>query len=1193
MADMQTHVTARPGFRGLDLKPGYDSGDRLLETFYVPVLSRAVKYDRSVGYFRSSSLAAAAKGISRFINSGGVIRLLCGAEITPADRNALLNKDVLDEAFARRLAASLVTDDEVARRRLEVLAWLAKEKRLEIRIAIPVDASGQPLTTSNGETYFHEKIGVLRDARGDGIAFQGSVNESATAWARNFESFSVYASWNATATHFSYWANKFEDRWEGKVPGFKVYNLPEAARLQLISLAPDQMPDEVDPEEPPAVGDDAVVARYLLEAPRLIGAERLAEATTGVKLFPHQRQVVARLADTYPRSWLVADEVGLGKTISAGMSLRRLLLDGRVRKVLILAPANVCRQWQDELFEKFGLWIPRLDGNKIYGAHPSEVRKLPSGANPYAEHPVLIASSHLARRVEHHELVLAAGPYDLVILDEAHHARRTHFNDEDYRPGRLLQLLDKITQSGAAKAIWLLTATPMQLHPVELRDLLLHAGLDGAMANEHVFLEYFRQLAREGNEPNWDWLNRTLQSTPRPPAGPAEKAVLDRIRRQVGVVEAAHIERFGTDGASAAEITSNLSPAGHDALRLWLRTLSPVGQFVTRHSRETLKAYYARGLLRQKPPDRDVRPVIIDFLPEEQELYDQLDEWIDRLMEAHGKRRGAGLVLTVYRRRLTSSWAAIRKTLMRRLNREELTLDDDFLEEAEGELDTGLGGTVDDSQAVPLTEEELSELRAYVEAMRNVPDSKFEQLRRDLDAARSAGHSTIVFTQFTDTLDDLRDRLFHSYRSQLATFTGDGGRIFREHEGWVEIAKRDLVDAIRSGRVTLLLATDAASEGLNLQACSYLINYDMPWNPMRVEQRIGRIDRLGQVRDVVHIRNYFIEGTVEELVYSALASRITTFTTLLGNLQPILGETERTFQTIFRAPRHERQATQELALSRLMESIDSVEKNGIDLTLEDPMPVPDYPPSPVTLKDLQDVLVDRFGSILDEPGRPVTWDPSRASRDPDGWTALATYGHPRVRDELARHVVKSLPDNSALVIVGEPDGPAVAVRADRSPPELIRSLADVDDLGVAHARGDAERLARDLLSREVNARKARADQMRRTQRRQATASFRRRFVDLIRSTIAAGCAASRYEGGAGKDPMSVWFELTYDRTSPFAYAEAFRRKLQVPLVELTSTDLATMLKPIPDEQWRVIRATRGLDLANLMREFNENGQSPA
>lgn len=107
-------------------------------------------------------------------------------------------------------------------------------------------------------------------------------------------------------------------------------------------------------------GVDAVVARYMRIAPRLVGAESLAEATIGLELFPHQRQVAERLAGLYPRSWLLADEVGLGKTISAGISLRRLVLDGRVRRALILAPANVCRQWQDELFEKkFGLWVPR------------------------------------------------------------------------------------------------------------------------------------------------------------------------------------------------------------------------------------------------------------------------------------------------------------------------------------------------------------------------------------------------------------------------------------------------------------------------------------------------------------------------------------------------------------------------------------------------------------------------------------------------------------------------------------------------------------------------------------------------------------------------------------------------------------------------------------------------------------------
>src|ERR1019366_1751838 len=205
-------------------------GDRVLDTLYVPALSRASSYDRSVGYFRSSSLSVAARGMSRFINGGGRVRLLCGAEITPADRDALLGRATLDGAFADRLAERLITEDEVSRRRLEVLAWLAREGRLEVRIAIAVDDNGAPLVGGDQDPYFHEKIGVLRDAHGDGVAFQGSVNESATAWTRNFESFSVYASWDATATYCSFWANKFEQHWSGGLKGFRVYALPDAAR---------------------------------------------------------------------------------------------------------------------------------------------------------------------------------------------------------------------------------------------------------------------------------------------------------------------------------------------------------------------------------------------------------------------------------------------------------------------------------------------------------------------------------------------------------------------------------------------------------------------------------------------------------------------------------------------------------------------------------------------------------------------------------------------------------------------------------------------------------------------------------------------------------------------------------------------------------------------------------------------------
>lgn len=435
--------------RDLDLPPVFDSGDDILGSFYVPALSRATQYDRSAGYFRSSAIAIAARGVSRFVQGGGQMRLLVGAEVGEEDREALRGAVVLPGDFAARLADGLVTEDEISRRRLEVLAWLVQAGRLEIRVAIAVDhKTGEPLVSGNSPPYFHTKIGVLRDAEGDGVAFEGSVNETAQGWGRNFEQFSVFPSWGFAAIYFEHWANRFESYWNGSVLGFKVYAMPEAVEQRLLSYASHDGLDKRDPEEPEPPQAPGAVARYLRAAPRLVGAEGLAEATSAVTLQPHQRQVVARLADEYPRSWLVADEVGLGKTISAGMALRCLLLSGQIEHALILAPASVCRQWQDELFEKFGLWIPRLDEGKVFGAYPDDVRPLEAGENPFATERVLIVSSHLARRREYQDRLLAAAPYDLLVVDEAHHARRK-IEEDRYRPGRLLELLDRVDEAAA------------------------------------------------------------------------------------------------------------------------------------------------------------------------------------------------------------------------------------------------------------------------------------------------------------------------------------------------------------------------------------------------------------------------------------------------------------------------------------------------------------------------------------------------------------------------------------------------------------------------------------------------------------------------------------------------------------------------------------------------------------------------
>jgi hypothetical protein len=502
----------------------------------------------------------------------------------------------------------------------------------------------------------------------------------------------------------------------------------------------------------------------------------------------------------------------------------------------------------------------------------------------------------------------------------------------------------------------------MQVHPVELVDLLRHVGLSGALERYETFARYHAELSKPDAEINWQFLHRTLESSPALPENGADRALLETMTVKFGVVQRDRIARFGREGEDPAALAQGLGTDGRRELRAWLRHRGPVGQLVTRHSRVTLKRYRDQGLLNEPVADRDVRAVPIPFTREEEILYKELDGLLDRLMQAHGTKRGAGFVLTIYRRRLTSSWEAIRRTLRRRLARERLTLELDLLAEADDELDDGEGTTIDDATAIPLSDADLAEIERYLDDLDDVADSKFDQLRKDIDVARGARRAVIVFTQFTDTLESLRDRLHGAYRSHLATYTGDGGRVWLEDEGWTPVSKQQLVEALRSGRVSVLLATDAASEGLNLQAASYLINYDLPWNPMRVEQRIGRIDRIGQPAPVVAIRNYVIPGTVEQSVYSALADRIDVFSGLVGQLQPILGATEDSFRVIFKAPASERASVERHAIESLLARVDELEAGGIELSDEDPMPLPEHAPSPITLEELHQCLVENSTS---------------------------------------------------------------------------------------------------------------------------------------------------------------------------------------------------------------------------------------
>ena len=217
----------------------------------------------------------------------------------------------------------------------------------------------------------------------------------------------------------------------------------------------------------------------------------------------------------------------------------------------------------------------------------------------------------------------------------------------------------------------------------------------------------------------------------------------------------------------------------------------------------------------------------------------------------------------------------------------------------------------------------------------------------------------MVFTQYTDTMRFLRDQLQRDGERGLMCFSGAGGEIPMSDGGWRTIDRDEAKWRFSLGEADILLCTDAAAEGLNFQFCGALVNYDMPWNPMRVEQRIGRIDRLGQEHRDIQIVNLHYEGTVETDVYRALRERINIFETVVGRLQPILARLPGTITETVLAGREDRESSRARARETVeQQARESQSRSGFDLdeVLAEDLTMPERYEAPVTLGDLNRVI---------------------------------------------------------------------------------------------------------------------------------------------------------------------------------------------------------------------------------------------
>lgn len=322
------------GLRNLNLKKAYDSdSDEILDEFYIPVLSQAISYKRLVGFFSSSSLAVAARGISDFIRRGGYMKLITSAKLQKADIEAI--KEAYEEP--ERVIESVIINDlehldnEFIKDHVRALGWMIANKRLNIKVAIVYGEEGFPLDEREIGTrgIFHPKIGILEDGDGDKISFSGSDNESATAWLENIEEFKVFRSWEESEREYlNSDINRFEKFWNGKTKRTRIIDIPTAVREKLIEIAPNNI-------------EELNLEKWL--------RKRRIETKRKIILRDYQNQAIENWFK-HNRKGIFEMATGTGKTFTALGCLKKLMEDEKRLVTVIACPySHLVKQWEDNI----------------------------------------------------------------------------------------------------------------------------------------------------------------------------------------------------------------------------------------------------------------------------------------------------------------------------------------------------------------------------------------------------------------------------------------------------------------------------------------------------------------------------------------------------------------------------------------------------------------------------------------------------------------------------------------------------------------------------------------------------------------------------------------------------------------------------------------------------------------------------
>ncbi len=839
-------------------------------------LQGAVSYDRIAGYFCSSVLEIAGEAMEQI---SGKIRIICNSTISAADvRVAGLASQRLKQEWGAFEPENVYTSPNEAARLLKLYDLLSSGK-MEIRV-LPDEVYG----------LMHGKAGVITYADGRQLAFIGSMNETKNALTTNYE-----IVWEDNSKESTDWVqNEFDYFWnhQSAVPlsDFVIEDIKRIGNRHALTLKGWR---DNNSDVAPVVVEEPVYRKEF-------------------GLWAHQKYFVMRAFQEHKTKGgarlLLADQVGLGKTLQLAMTAKLMALYGD-KPVLIIVPKTLLWQWQDELLTMLDMptavWTGKCWRDENGFDYPCDsvrgILKCPRKIG-------IVSQGIITARTEAAEL-LKQKHYECVILDEAHRARRSNLNQDADKhraqPNNLLKFLNEITFN--TQSMLLATATPVQINAIEAFDLLNALGLpkesSKVMGDEfsvwrktpQTGLNYVSGVAAPPQTDSEMW---SIIRNPLPPRTESNRRIAT-LRNQLDLSDDTVILSQGAFKEMRRSIQTKVRELYED--EEFVLRYNPYVRCIVRRTRD-----YLENTINKETGEPYLKKINVNLYGEKPEEALELTGYMAQAYHIaeefctllSSRVKGGGFMSTLVLKRIGSTMIAGENTAKKMLawtsdGKAELgTLYDIASDEEEDSADDP------ESAVKDLTPAEIDCLTRLITVLKNNRDTdpKYLRVKSILqNGVESEGgwlkKGCIIFSQYFDSANYVAGLLSKDFPETPIGLYAGGDKSGLYLNGHFQKHPKDVLKAmVKSRELQVLVGTDAASEGLNLQTLSTLINVDLPWNPTRLEQRKGRIQRIGQLADTILIYNMCYKDSVEDRVHSKLSDRLQAVFKMFGQIPEVLND---------------------------------------------------------------------------------------------------------------------------------------------------------------------------------------------------------------------------------------------------------------------------------------------------------------